>query len=190
MLSFLLNPIKFLFYSNKDIDITEKCNRDISDIEKEYVIHPYLLDNLDMEHIHKFIENKKDTENDLSELPKIQIDTKQHELPKIKSDIELPKTEDGINLPKIKTEMETETLTEQLNHNINEEDILIGHKNKSNITKKTKSGNKRKQKKNKKIKSKQNKKKHRREKILRKKQEHKKKRLEKQKQKYNLRKRT
>ena len=40
MLSFLLKPIQFLFYTRNNSDVTEKCDRDITDIEKEYVIHP------------------------------------------------------------------------------------------------------------------------------------------------------
>ena len=59
MLSFLLKPFLFLFYSNKNNEVTETRDRDIEEIEKEYVIHPYLLDNLDMETIHKLIEDVK-----------------------------------------------------------------------------------------------------------------------------------
>ena len=154
MFSLLLRPFQFLFYSNQNNKVTEICNRDIEEIEKEYVIHPYLLDNLDTEHIHKFIENKKE--------------------PVITPDIEV----------------EEET-------NINSLDIMVfenkyqtfeGLKNKGIITKKNKSGNKRKQKKNKKIYARKNKKEQKRQKKLRKKQEILKKRQKKHK--YNLRKRS
>ena len=59
MLSFLLKPFLFLFYSKKNNEVTEIRDRDIEEIEKEYVIHPYLLDNLDMNTIHKLIEDVK-----------------------------------------------------------------------------------------------------------------------------------
>ena len=59
MLSFLLQSIQSLFYSNNN-RVTETCDRDIEEIEKEYVIHPYLLDNLDTESIQKLLEDKKE----------------------------------------------------------------------------------------------------------------------------------
>ena len=68
MLSFLLQSIKSLFYSNNN-RVAETRDRDIEEIEKEYVIHPYLLDNLDTESIQKLLEDKKEpteTETDNS----------------------------------------------------------------------------------------------------------------------------
>ena len=59
MLSFLFQSIRSLFYSNNN-RVTETCDRDIEEIEKEYVIHPYLLDNLDTESIQKLLEDKKE----------------------------------------------------------------------------------------------------------------------------------
>ena len=59
MLSFLFQSIHSLFYSNNN-RVTETCDRDIEEIEKEYVIHPYLLDNLDTESIQKLLEDKKE----------------------------------------------------------------------------------------------------------------------------------
>lgn len=59
MLSFLINSFQSIFYSNNN-NVTEKCDKDIEEIEKEYVIHPYLLDNLDTESIQKLLEDKKE----------------------------------------------------------------------------------------------------------------------------------
>lgn len=59
MLSFLLKPFQFLFYSKKNDEVTEIRDRDIEEIEKEYVIHPYSLDKLNMDTIHKLIEDVK-----------------------------------------------------------------------------------------------------------------------------------
>jgi hypothetical protein len=70
MLSFLLRPFRFLFYSNTNNTFTETRDRDIEEIEKEYVIHPYILDNFDTETIHKMIEDRK---GDIPETAKITL---------------------------------------------------------------------------------------------------------------------
>ena len=68
MLSFLLKPFLFLFDSKKNNKVTETRDRDIEEIEKEYVIHPYILDNLDKETIYKLIEDINTSKSD-SEAP-------------------------------------------------------------------------------------------------------------------------
>ena len=57
MLSFLLKKFKNLFYFEKNNKVTKIRDRDIEEIEKEYVIHPYLLDNLSTESIYKLLED-------------------------------------------------------------------------------------------------------------------------------------
>ena len=178
MLSLLLRPFQFLFYSRKNTEVTEKCNRDIEEIEKEYVIHPYLLDNLDTEHIHKFIENKKETEpviaqsDEVDESVTTEIEQVEDTIPVVDSNLEI-----------VSNENKQQTV-EGLKH----KGIITKKIKSGSITKKTKSENKRKQKKNKKINSRKNKKEQRRQKKLRKKQEILKKRQKKHK--YNLRNRS
>ena len=58
MLSLLCKPFKFLFNSNKNTDQNTDLdvNVDVDVLEKEYVIHPYILDNLDNRDIEKLFE--------------------------------------------------------------------------------------------------------------------------------------
>lgn len=56
MLSLLCKPFKFLFTSNKNTDQNTDLDVDVDVLEKEYVIHPYIRDNLDDITIAKLLE--------------------------------------------------------------------------------------------------------------------------------------
>ena len=56
MLSLLCKPFKFLFTSNKNTDQNTDLDVDVDVLEKEYVIHPYMRDNLDDETIAKLFD--------------------------------------------------------------------------------------------------------------------------------------
>ena len=174
MFSLLLRPFKFLFYSTKNNEVTEKRNRAIEDIEKEYVIHPYLLDNLDNKHIHKYIENIK--EEPIKDEDKVEIKDEA----KAVEVVEAVEAESKCLIIKQSNKVEVMVIeNENENKNTNKTN-KTGH-----IPKKTKSLNKRANKKNKKSQARKNKKERKRLKKLRKQQEIFKKRE--QKHKYNLR---
>ena len=177
MFSLLLRPFKFLFYSTKNNEVTEIRNRAIEDIEKEYVIHPYLLDNLDNKHIHKYIENIKEVS--IKDEDKV---AKAVEVVEAVEAVEVVEAESKPLIIKQSNKVEVmviENENENKNKNTNKTN-KTGH-----IPKKTKSLNKRANKKNKKSQARKNKKERKRLKKLRKQQEIFKKRE--QKHKYNLR---
>lgn len=140
MLSFLLKPFLFLFYSKKNNKVTEIRDRDIEEIEKEYVIHPYMLDNLDMVTIHKLIEDVK-LEPELE--PELE--------PKLETELEpIPE-----NVPE--SEPEPENVHEPTKYtNVKKNGISCGKnknkkKNKKNSNKRTKTKEKQKKKKRERI---------------------------------------
>ena len=172
MFSLLLRPFKFLFYSTKNNEVTEIRNRAIEDIEKEYVIHPYLLDNLDNKHIHKYIENIK--EEPIKDEDKVEI----------KDEAKVVDAESKPLIIKQSNKVEVMVI-ENENENKNKNKNTNKTNKTGHIPKKTKSLNKRANKKNKKSQARKNKKERKRLKKLRKQQEIFKKRE--QKHKYNLR---
>lgn len=58
MLSLLCKPFKFLFTSNKNTDQNTDLDVDVDVLEKEYVIHPYMCDNLDDKTIAKLLDKE------------------------------------------------------------------------------------------------------------------------------------